>query len=249
MMKRIARLIIWHRRAGLLFAPILVVLAITGVMINHSFSWGWNEKPVYSSLVGWFYGIPAAQVDRGYVVAEARWLTQHGDLVRLDTSELLRCDNPLAGAINWNEGFVVLCQQQLFWFTAEGELIEALSELPVSRELGLSESGALLIAGQGQLWQFDDNNWEWQRQLADTDARWAELVDIPQTDSVQLSQRLPLPGISRERLLLDLHSGRLFGDLGVFVVDLSAVLLVFLVFSGSLTWGWRRWRKRTRRSN
>jgi hypothetical protein len=42
--------------------------------------------------------------------------------------------------------------------------------------------------------------------------------------------------ISWQRLLLDLHSGRWFGAYGVWLVDLAAVILLFLALSGCWIW-------------
>lgn len=39
-------------------------------------------------------------------------------------------------------------------------------------------------------------------------------------------------GIPLYRVLLDLHSGRLFGTLGVWIVDAAAVAMLFLTMTG-----------------
>ena len=250
MIKRIAMWLKWHRRAGLLLAPVIVMLALTGVMINHSQSWGWYEKPVYSSLLRVLYGIPPQTVSRGFALPEQGWVTQAGDDVRLEQTSLFHCPLPLAGALGWSQGIVLLCDGQLQLYTADGELIETLSDLPVAQEVGLSAEGALLLAGRGSVWRLDDSSWQWQSLPADSTvgAQWAMWQPLAAADSQRLSQGIPLPGITRERVLLDLHSGRLFGDWGVWLVDLSAILMVFLALSGSLTWALRRWRKRSRAS-
>jgi len=49
-----------------------------------------------------------------------------------------------------------------------------------------------------------------------------------------------------ERVLLDLHSGRIFGRFGPWVMDLAALLLVFLAATGPWLW-WRQRRKRRAR--
>jgi hypothetical protein len=53
--------------------------------------------------------------------------------------------------------------------------------------------------------------------------------------------------LSWERVLLDLHSGRIAGRLGVFWVDLVGALLGGLALSGIAMW-WLRLRGRRRRS-
>ena len=46
--------------------------------------------------------------------------------------------------------------------------------------------------------------------------------------------------ISWERLLLDIHSGRVLGSLGVVLVDLMALLFMLMAASGVWIWSRRR---------
>jgi uncharacterized iron-regulated membrane protein len=43
-----------------------------------------------------------------------------------------------------------------------------------------------------------------------------------------------------ERLLLDLHSGRIFGAAGPWIFDIAALLLILLSLSGTWIWIKRR---------
>jgi uncharacterized iron-regulated membrane protein len=47
-------------------------------------------------------------------------------------------------------------------------------------------------------------------------------------------------GLSLERVLLDLHSGRILGEAGVWLVDAAALLFLLLAGSGVWLWGRRR---------
>lgn len=230
-----ARLIHWHRRVGLLLLPVLLMLAITGIMINHSQSWQWHQQPVYSRLVGWLYGIPAARIQQSFEV-KGHWLSEAGDQLWLDLTALGHC-NQLLGAAYWQETMVTLCSQQPQLWTIEGELVESLPSLPAPAiGLVIAEGGHLIAAGREQAWQLDESSWQWQPTTTDQPLIVATPLPAPLQQS--LTARLPLPDISRERLLLDLHSGRLFGDIGVWIVDASGVLLVFLCLTGA--WSWLR---------
>ena len=46
-------------------------------------------------------------------------------------------------------------------------------------------------------------------------------------------------GLPLERVLLDLHSGRIFGEAGVWLVDAAALLFLLLAGSGLWLWGRR----------
>lgn len=50
-----------------------------------------------------------------------------------------------------------------------------------------------------------------------------------------------------ERVILDLHSGRLLGNYGVYFSDIVALLMVFLAGSGLWLWSMRLLRERERR--
>jgi uncharacterized iron-regulated membrane protein len=45
-------------------------------------------------------------------------------------------------------------------------------------------------------------------------------------------------GLSAERVMLDLHSGRILGRAGVYLVDAAAIVFLLLAVSG--TWLWAR---------
>ena len=52
----------------------------------------------------------------------------------------------------------------------------------------------------------------------------------------------PLNSITWDRLLLDIHTGRIFGKFGVFLVDVFSLLLLFVGISGIFLW-WKRFSK------
>ena len=60
-------------------------------------------------------------------------------------------------------------------------------------------------------------------------------VQHSQLKQFTLPADLPV-GISIERLLQDLHSGRLFGIFGVILMDLASVALVLLALTGCWVW-------------
>lgn len=240
-MKRLGLWIQWHRRAGLLIAPIVLMLVITGILINHSQQIGWHSTPVFSSVLGRLYGIPAERVHQGFLLGED-WLTQSGDQLYLNTRAAQHCEE-LTAAIRWPVGIAVLCDQNLLLLTDSGELIERVTDLPDHERLGRA-GDSLAVAGENGEWLFDDASLDWQP--LEIDASWAEPRELPLPLREQLNTLLPLPGVTLERVLLDLHSGRLFGDWGVWLVDAAAILLLFLAFSGTLTWAARSLKRRRR---
>ena len=59
---------------------------------------------------------------------------------------------------------------------------------------------------------------------------------LPAELKATLTERYLGNDVNWERLLLDLHSGRLLGSWGVYVVDASAIILLLLALSGAWVW-------------
>lgn len=243
-MQRLVWWVQWHRRLGAVVAVLVMMLAVTGVLINHSQELGWHRAPVYSSVLAWLYGIPQKPVEQGFALDE-RWLTQVGDQLFMDRQPWYSCSEPLQGAVTLNDMLAVLCGSHLLLLEEQGELIEQLSNLP-SSPLALGKHGDVLLlqTSDGAL-VFNEERASWSPSAEP--AQWAKQQPLPGELSTFLSSRNPVPGLSRERVLLDLHSGRLFGYAGVLVVDVVGIAILLLAFSGLLTWFGRKLRHRKRR--
>jgi hypothetical protein len=159
-------------------------------------------------------------------------------------------------------GFVVVaCHASLMLLTPDGELVERL-ELDASlidlESVSYIQGGmALLIKTASGMFSFDPFVMAWRKLPADfvdagleraawiypqtlpsfySSLRRAGLVSqLDALDSWRISGDLHW-----QRVVQDLHSGRFFGSMGVWVVDLSALLLLVLALSGLWMWGVRR---------
>ncbi|NND54433.1 MAG: hypothetical protein HKN56_05610 [Gammaproteobacteria bacterium] len=72
-------------------------------------------------------------------------------------------------------------------------------------------------------------------------SRSAPVASLPAELRAELERNTPGDGITVERLLLDLHSGRLIGRAGVWLADFAAVLFILLALSG--LWLWSKTRR------
>ncbi len=247
-MKLVPFLIHWHRRSGLIILPVILMLAITGILINHSQSLGWAKTPVYSSWVAWLYGIHDMDIDQGFATGK-HWVSQVGDSLYLDHNPIGHCEQPLLGALRWQETIALLCNNRIALYLPDGQLVEELSNLPIpANTLGIMQDQDVLLLSS-PFYYLDNNSWSWQPLPLESDPTtgsfWATPTPLPAELAESLNKNKPLPGISRERLLLDLHSGRLFGRIGIWVVDAVSIVLIFLALSGTFTWLKRIWLKQT----
>jgi hypothetical protein len=66
------------------------------------------------------------------------------------------------------------------------------------------------------------------------------MATLPQALAQQLEQHQSGPSISLETVILDLHSGRFFGQFGVLFIDLIGILICILSVTGLIAWINRR---------
>jgi len=83
---------------------------------------------------------------------------------------------------------------------------------------------------------------DWHRLPPDAKANitWSRAQLLPDAQRNVLNQEVRGGGLPLYRILLDVHSGRIFSDVGRFVMDGAAVLLIILSITGLWIW----WPKR-----
>jgi len=63
---------------------------------------------------------------------------------------------------------------------------------------------------------------------------------LPKPLQEKLKAQASGPSVSLETVILDLHSGRFFGQFGVLFIDLIGLLVCFLSITGLIAWIKRR---------
>ncbi|HHM06208.1 MAG TPA: PepSY domain-containing protein [Gammaproteobacteria bacterium] len=239
---RLRSVFLWHRYFGLTAAALVVVLATTGLTLNHSEDWRLKERTVaWAWLLDW-YGIHAAAPQS--FRAGTHWISQLGDQIYVDDQPAATLAAPLLGAVAADGVILAASAGSLVLLTDDGELIERLDTVEtlggsVTRLGNNTDRRAVAGTSRGNFTS-DDGYLSWQR-LDTAGISWA----VPTAPPAPLSQRLARAqrgeGLDLERVLLDLHSGRIFGRHGGYVMDTAAILMLGLAISG--VWHWAR-RKR-----
>lgn len=240
-MNRTLRLLLlrWHRRIGVVIALIVLMLVVTGIALNHSDGLALDKKAVRSEAVLSLYGIDVPPVTS--FPAGPHWLSHLGsDRLFLDDREVAYCEQPFSGAVKRGAVIAAVCAGQLLLLDADGEIIERLGAvygLPEAVDGIAVRGGEVVLRAAGQAYRAELDS----LQFTPLPAPAAEIDWVrPQPPPPALRDRL-LSGhlgsaIDWERVLLDLHSGRLFGRWGVWIVDAVAVCLLLLALSGAWVW-------------
>lgn len=240
--KLLRSLYIWHRYIGLAAAVFVIMLSITGLALNHTEALDLDSTHVESELLLDWYGVHAPQHVTSYR-AGTHTITAAGNQVYWNSMRLPGLQGPLVGAIAYYDLIIVAVPGKLLLFTSGGELIEQLdgaAGVPAGMQaLGITPDNGLAIHAAHGYYRTNADFLEWQE--TDTlDASWAS----PSAPSDELLKALQTAyrgtGLSLERVLLDIHSGRILGRMGVYLVDAAAVLFLLLALSGVWLWTRRR---------
>jgi hypothetical protein len=228
-----------HRWFGLVALLFVLLLSVTGIALNHTSGWKLNERHVRWSWLLDAYGIEAPAPSASFAAGDHR-ATLLGKRLYLDGRELARGIERLAGAVVTGEFVVVATGDEIFVLTA-GELVERMSPgdlRPGSiAALGIADSRVIVRSGDA-IFRFDEQLVSAEVLAAGVPAgvRWS-ISTPPAPDELAAVEDLYRGrGLTVERVLADLHSGRLFTRFGPLFMDAAAVLLILLGLTGLWMW-------------
>ncbi|MBA2492999.1 MAG: PepSY domain-containing protein [Gammaproteobacteria bacterium] len=237
--KYLRSLYVWHRYVGLSALLFAIMLAVTGVMLNHTEDLDLDRRFVDSDLLLNWYGIAPPEIQTAYHTGNHS-ITQIEDRLYMDRQPLAQPVAALHGATEASSLVAVAVERTIFLLTPGGEMVEQLGDAegvpPGLRAIGRAQDGHLVIDTADGYYTTDENFLSWRPYRDTKGIVWSQ----PQSPSPELRQDVEQQYrsqiLSVERVLLDLHTGRIFGAWGIYVVDAAAMLLVFLGLTGSWLW-------------
>ena len=236
-----------HRSVGAMSAAFVIFMVVSGLAINHSPGLNLESRTISSSLLLDHYGLEAPGDIRSFALGDG-WLSFAGSQVYLNEDNVASLSGGV-GAVASNFAIVVAGADELIMLDQQGTLIER-----IPRHLLLADSGAnsaggpiesvglledkrVIVASAGTHWLADEALLNWQNTAdIDADISWAIPGETPETLSTSITRNYRGEGLSLERVLLDFHSGRIFGSIGVLVYDLLALAIGGLAISGLVFW-------------
>ena len=194
-----------HRWVGATLLLFVVFLSVSGIAVNHASDFGLDRKYISWSWLLEAYGMKAPA--------------------------------PYAGMVSLEQLVVVGDGQRVHLLLESGELIESI-------DLGANLSGDIVRVGSagdraildsgGILYRSDKDVTLFEPWAAGTEhqIRWSGEVD-PDTAGLEVLQMAWRgQGLTVERVLLDLHSGRILALPGRLLLDLVAIAMIMLSITG-----------------
>ncbi|WP_269526389.1 PepSY-associated TM helix domain-containing protein [Coraliomargarita parva] len=229
----------WHRWMGIGASLFLAVVALTGLALNHTERLGLDRIQIHSGLILQRYGMATTESIRSYTIQGEHTLSALAGQLFYNTQAICSASAPI-GIQEGDPITTVITTDELVYLSPEGELIERVSFLQLPFEslqaVGQSPDGrAVLISEEGNF--TPDPNWiEFETYTGRYEVAPLQTKMLAPKEQEALLESFQGSGVTLYRVLLDLHSGRLFGWGGRTLMDLSAVAILLLISSGIFGW-------------
>lgn len=242
--------ILWHRRLGLSTFVVLIFLAISGFALNHSPGLKLNQINLSSNWLLTWYGFEVSAAE-GFEVG-GKWFYQDGNKALLvDGDSVAPCAAPLSAVAQTADSVLALCADGLNLLSSDGQFFEqfsAIDGLPANTQAVTVLDNRIYLTINSTT--TDSVTMEFNADsLGLTAAHIAPqtlkdmqqaAMPLPKLLQKKLKQQSSGPSISLETVILDLHSGRFFGQFGVLFIDLIGLLVCILSITGLVAWMKRR---------
>lgn len=228
-----------HRSLGAGALVFIIFMVVTGIIINHSHSLGLDRRHLSASYLLEWYGLAGPEQIASYELGED-WLSIAGSQIFLNDVPVSEISNAVGAAI-YGELLIIAASDELLLLDKSGQLIERQAwqnygTAPIESIGLLPDGGVVLKSGQDN-WQADADFISWNPAVNNPDEpQWSTSSPAPENLGQAIRRQYHGEGPSLERVLLDLHSGRFFGPVGVLIYDLLALSLGFLAISGLVLW-------------
>ncbi len=232
-----AKLHIWHRYIGVTVSLFVIILSTTGLFLNFSDTLKLNKSHTSSSWLLNHYNIGNFNVSS--FQTDNHLVSQASNFVYLNGHYALNLKESLVGALNLRKYILLATHTSLVVIDHDGQIIDEIGKFTGLPEnpLGISitEDGHPVIRGINTYWKGSNELSAWQP-LKGPHPKWIAPTETSNHINTLIQKHARSHEINHERVLLDLHSGRLLGDWGQNIMSISAVLLLILAVTGIFIW-------------
>ena len=231
-------LLLWHKQLGLIAAVFVLLLSITGIALNHTSAFKLNDIYISSDWVLDHYHIAEPSTLTYYPLSEAN-IYQADDLLIINENIITPIQQAVIGAVSHGSFIIVALKSKLLLIEDKLHIVAIFDQndgVPTQiTRIGRSTDQQLVFETEGKLVTVDESFSQWSS-FEQKRTTWSIPRTVDKALKEELNQRYRAHIIQLETLILDLHSGRFFGQYGVLFFDFIAILLIFLAISGVFVW-------------
>ena len=207
------------------------------MILNHTDSLKLSSQHISSNWILELYNINSPSVIKGFNTG-GKLITQADDMLFIGDTLVSNVDSSLVGAATFNTFIVAALNKQLQLIDEDGHLVATLTAddsipTPITK-IGTDNESAVIIASGKRLFRLTENLEA--TEIAHSETSWSEPAELSLTQTNEIIDHYRSEIISLETFLLDIHSGRFFGQYGTLFFDLVGIVFLFLAFSGIYIW-------------
>ena len=237
----------WHRQLGLVVSIFVIILSVSGILLNHTEKLNLDSNHVKSEFLLKWYGIKKPTITSFQL--NKNWVSNLEDKLYFNETLVAKETSKITGAVITENFIAVSTYDELILLTLNGEKIERLNAttgVPKNiQSIGINLSSDIFLKTKESLFKANRDVTEWTLSK-DKNITWARISNLPPKLESTLNQIFRGKGLTEERVLLDLHSGRILGKAGPWIMDIAAILLIILSFTGIWMYAKRTWAMRKR---
>lgn len=230
-----------HKVVGMVATFFIIILSLTGILLLHTQDLELGDTYIENRSLLAMYDIEPENDPVTYF-ANGNYFTQIDHHLYMNGVELDLISDNLIGVVFLKDFFIIGLESSLILETAEGELVEILDQAHGIPEdissIGIHNDN-IVINANDTLLSSNLDLVKWQSQ-SPGEINWSEKARLPDQMMDTLMRLYLGEGLPLERVIQDVHSGRIFGTVGVVIVDLAVILFLALSITGWLAWYKRR---------
>jgi uncharacterized iron-regulated membrane protein len=223
---------------GIVVSLFVIFLVITGWALNHTATLGLARLSTHAPWIIAWYGLRGTVPATGYN-AGSHWLIANENGALLDGKPTAFAVADVVGLAVTAEFIAIATTKTLFLLDRSGRLVDEigaaqLPSAPLQQIAALDDN--IVLRGESAHSSADGVAW----QPFSGAAPWSAAQALPPDQQIFAKQLLP--SLPLERLMQDIHSGRILGRYGPYLMD--GIGLLFLLLAASGVWMFFRHRRR-----
>lgn len=223
----------WHRQIGLVVSIFVIILSVSGILLNHTERLNLDSNHIKSDFLLKWYGIEKPSIISFQL--EKNWISNIEDKLYFNKTLVTKETSKITGAVTTENFIAVSTQDEVILLAPNGEKIERLNAttgVPKNiQSIGINLSSDVFLKTNESLFKANRDVTEWTISK-NKNIAWAISSKPPLILEGALNTIFRGKGLTEERVLLDLHSGRILGKIGPWIMDIAAILLIILSFTG-----------------
>jgi len=222
----------WHRQIGIAAAGFFLFISLSGLLLNHGETFELDSVHLGTPWLMAWYGLKPSVPEQGFEHDGLIFAAQ-GDTWVLSQHKLKSGHGEPLGAVLAAGQIWIATSEEIDLFDADGRLVDKIEHdlLPGTpiRRIG-SWNGQLLANVGSEIFATADGI-AWVHLASNPQMTWSRLQPLSAKQQQALAPFFA-PSLPLQRIVADIHSGRIFGRYGVLLVDALAAALLLLAGSG-----------------